>query len=144
MPLCEVLLFIYMVIYACKRLIFAPKCPKYDPIVLNKCARHCQLRTNNTPTGVVVSAMRATNSLYGSCATTITLQVIIQPWCTPWCSFTMLLLFSSFSCLRMVYSSLYYTISQLLTSCLVSLSDCCRVHCYCRSSLRSSHQFPSP
>ena len=59
-----------MLIYACKRLIFAPKCPKYDPIVLNKCVQHCQLRTNNTPTGVVVSAMHATNSLYGSCATT--------------------------------------------------------------------------
>ena len=134
---------IYMVIYACKRLIFAPKCPKYDPIVLNKCMQHCQLRTNNTPTGVVVSAMHAKNYLYGSCATA-TLQVIIQPWCTPWCSFTTLLLFSLFSYLRMVYSSLYYTISQLLTSCLVSLSDCCRIHCYFHSSLRSSHQIPCP
>ena len=59
-----------MLIYACKRLIFAPKCPKYDPIVPNKCARHCQLRTNNTATGVVVSGMHAQNSLYGSCTTT--------------------------------------------------------------------------
>ena len=67
--LSEVLLFIYMVIYACKRLVFAPNCPKYDPIVLNKCAQYCQLRKNNTPTSVVVSAMRAQNSLYGSCAT---------------------------------------------------------------------------
>ena len=78
-----------MVIYACKRLIFAPKCPKYDPIVLNKCTQHCQLCTNNTPTGVIVSAMHAKNSLYGSCATAITLQVIIQPWCMPLCYFTM-------------------------------------------------------
>ena len=67
--LSELLLFIYMVIYACKRLIFALKFPKYDPIVLTKCAQHCQLRTNNMPSGVVVSTMRAKNDLYGNCAT---------------------------------------------------------------------------
>ena len=48
---------------------FAPTCPKYDLIVLNKCMQHCQLCTNNTPTGVVVSTMCVKNYLYGSCAT---------------------------------------------------------------------------
>ena len=49
-----VLSIVYMGIYACKHLIFALTCPKYDLIVLIKCAQHCQLRTNNTLTGVFV------------------------------------------------------------------------------------------
>ena len=41
-------------------------CPKYDLIVLNKCAQHCKLRTKNTLAGVVVLTMRVANYLYVS------------------------------------------------------------------------------
>ena len=130
-----VLSIVYMVIYACKHLIFALICPKYDPIVLIKCAQHCQLRTNNILPGVIVLTICAINYLYGSCATTT-----LYNWLrSHGASFTMLLLFLPFSCLCMVYSSLYYTISQFLKSCLVSISDWCHVHCYYHSSLCSSH-----
>ena len=64
-------LFTYMGIYTCKHLVFAPTCPKYNPSVLNKCVQHCQMRTNNTLTGVIVSTMHAKNHLFGSCATAI-------------------------------------------------------------------------
>ena len=56
--LSEVLLFTYMGIYTCKRLIFTPTCPTYDLIVLNKCVQHYQLHKNNTLAGVVVLTMR--------------------------------------------------------------------------------------
>ena len=95
-----------MVIYACKRLLFSPTCPKYDPTILNKCMQHCQLRTNNTPTGVVVSTMHVKIYFYGSCATATQCKYLYSRGA----SFTMPLLFSLFSCLCMVYSSLYYTI----------------------------------
>ena len=51
--------------------IFALTCPKYDLIVLNKCARHHQLRTNNTLAGIIALTMHSDISLYGSYVTAI-------------------------------------------------------------------------
>ena len=138
--LSEVLLFIYMGIYVCKCLIFAPTCPKYIPIVVNKCIQPRQMHKNSTLAGVVVLKMCADNYLYASCITT-TLHKLLY---SHGASFTMLLLFLLFLYFCMVYSLLYYTISQFLKSCLVNISDCCCVHYYHLSSLCSSHQFPSP
>ena len=64
-----VLLIVDMGIYACKRLIFAPTCTKYNPIILNKCVQHCQLHASNTLDGLIVLTMREINYFYGSCTT---------------------------------------------------------------------------
>ena len=64
--LSKVLSIIYMGIYACKRLYICIYNPKFDPIVLNKCAQHSQLGTNYNLTGGIAFTMCSTNSKYGS------------------------------------------------------------------------------
>ena len=128
-----------MGIYASKHLIFAPTCSKYDLIILNKCMQYHQLRTNSTLAGVIVLTMHAVIFLYGSYIT----ATLYKQLDSRGASITMLLLFSLFLCLCIVYNSLYSTILQFLKSCLVSISECHCVHYYRHLTLCSLHQFPS-
>ena len=67
--LSEVLSIIYMGIYACKRLYICINSPKYDPKVLNRCVKYCQLRMNNKLTGFIAFTMCAATLKYGSYVT---------------------------------------------------------------------------